>query len=286
MKDISIRYLGGSGFLVWYDETGFLFDASSTGADERILPDAEMLSTFERLYVFVSHNHEEHFDPEIYSIVPENTRFFLGFDLPESCEGIHMNPGDEVTDGDLTVTACDSTDEGVSFLISISGITLFHAGNLNLWHWRDESTIVEIEAAERDFYRCLDPLIREKTAIDIAFFPVDPRQGRMHDAGAVYFLMNLKPRILIPMHFQGRGDVVKRFAMNNENSTTKVMTFLEAGEQGSVSIPESEGMAPDQKLLDFLRDHPIEENSDDQTEEEKEPEETAWQADPPESDPD
>ncbi len=256
MKDISIRYLGGSGFLVRYDETGFLFDASRTGTDERIMPDSEMLRTFERLFVFVSHHHEQHYDPEIYSIVPENTRFFLGFDLPESCEGIHMNPGDEVTVDGVTVTAYDSTDEGVSFLVSVSGITLFHAGNLNLWHWRDESSIVEIEAAEQDFYDCLDPLIQRKPVIDIAFFPLDPRQGRMYDAGAGYFLMNLKPRVLIPMHFQGRGDVVKQFAINYNNSATKVIPLLAAGEQAAVSIQESEGTAPDQKLLDFLRDHP------------------------------
>lgn len=260
MKDISIRYLGGSGFLVWYDETGFLFDASSTGADDQMMPDEETLRAFDRLYVFASHHHEQHFDPELYSIVPENTRFFLGFDIPESYEGIHMQPGDEVSVDNMTVTAYDSTDEGVSFLISISGITLFHAGNLNLWHWRDESTIVEIEAAERDFYRCLEPLIQKKTVIDIAFFPVDPRQGRMHDAGANYFLMNLKPRILIPMHFQGRGDVVRRFAINNENTATKVIALSETGEQVTVSIPETEETAPDQKLLDFLRDHPAPED--------------------------
>ena len=275
MKDISIRYLGGSGFLVWYDETGFLFDASSTGADDQMMPDEETLRAFDRLYVFASHHHEHHFDPELYSIVPENTRFFLGFDIPESYEGIHMQPGDEVSVDNMTVTAYDSTDEGVSFLISISGITLFHAGNLNLWHWRDESTIVEIEAAERDFYRCLEPLIQKKTVIDIAFFPVDPRQGRMHDAGANYFLMNLKPRILIPMHFQGRGDVVRRFAINNENTATKVIALSETGEQVTVSIPETEETAPDQKLLDFLRDHPSPEDAvpDDAVPEDTVPEE-------------
>jgi len=82
----------------------------------------------------------------------------------------------------------------------------------------------------------------------------------MHDAGANYFLMNLKPRILIPMHFQGRGDVVRRFAINNENTATKVIALSETGEQVTVSIPETEETAPDQKLLDFLRDHPAPED--------------------------
>ena len=71
MKDISIRYLGGSGFLVWYDETGFLFDASSTGADDQMMPDEETLRAFDRLYVFASHHHEHHFDPELYSMLKD-----------------------------------------------------------------------------------------------------------------------------------------------------------------------------------------------------------------------
>ncbi|MBQ8094696.1 MAG: MBL fold metallo-hydrolase [Clostridia bacterium] len=259
MKDISVTYLGGSGFLTWYGDTGFLFDASKNSPDERILPDSETLSRFSRLFVFVSQHHENTFDPEIYEIVPDHTVFFLGYDIPEPYTGIRLKPGETTQIDGLTVKAYDSTDEGVSFLISLDGITLFHAGNLNLWHWRDESSVTEIEAAEQDFYNCVAPIIEDRPEIDIAFFPVDPRQGSMYDVGAGYFLMNLKPHVMIPMHFQGRGDVALRFAVTNENDATKVIALQKAGDQTSVSIPDSEQTAPDQKLIDFLKNNPAEE---------------------------
>ena len=258
MKDISVTYLGGSGFLTWYGDTGFLFDASSTGPDERILPEPETLRAFRRLFVFISHHHSNNFDPGIYSIVPEHTVFFLGYDIPDEYEGMRLKPGEETYLEGLSVKAFDSTDEGVSFLINLEGITLFHAGNLNLWHWREESSITEIEAAEQAFYDCIAPILSEKPDIDVAFFPVDPRQGSMYDAGAGYFLMNLKPRVMIPMHFQGRGDVAMRFAVTNENDATKIIVLQKAGESVTFSIPESENQAPDQKLIDFLRDNPAE----------------------------
>ena len=83
MKDISVTYLGGSGFLAWYGDTGFLFDASKNGPDERILPEPETLNAFRRLFVFISHHHLNNFDPDIYSIVPEHAVFFLGYDIPD-----------------------------------------------------------------------------------------------------------------------------------------------------------------------------------------------------------
>ena len=49
MKDISIDYLGGSGFLVAAGETAMLFDMSQHGPDERILPSKQDLAGFKRL---------------------------------------------------------------------------------------------------------------------------------------------------------------------------------------------------------------------------------------------
>ena len=48
--------------------------------------------------------------------------------------------------------------------------------------------------------------------IDVAFFPVDPRMGMLFDAGANYFMLTAKPRLLLPMHFWGRGEVINEFA--------------------------------------------------------------------------
>ena len=252
MKDIAVTYLGGSGFLVALGDIGLLFDASEHGADPRILPGREDLAAFRKLYVFVSHRHEDHFSETIYDLCGESAVYIVGFDLPQPYRGVRMSPGDEQGFGPVNVRAFGSTDEGVSFLVTCAGVSLFHAGDLNLWHWRDESSIMEIEAAERAFYDCVAPI--PKGEIDVAFFPVDPRQGSMYDAGAGYFVMTVKPRILIPMHFQGRSDVAVRFALMNETNHTKVVALEQPGDHIDLCLPDTDESAPDRALRELLAD--------------------------------
>ena len=144
MKDIGVTYLGGSGFLVALGDIGLLFDASEHGQDPRVLPDRADLSAFRKLYVLVSHGHDDHFSETIYSLCGENAVYIVGEDVPQPYRGVRMAPGDTQGFGPVNVTAFGSTDAGVSFLVTCAGITLFHAGDLNLWHWRDESSITEI----------------------------------------------------------------------------------------------------------------------------------------------
>ena len=252
MKDIAVQYLGGSGFLVTIGETGFLFDASEHGADKRILPERETLAAYRKLYVFVSHRHNDHFSETIYDLCGEDAVYIVGFDIPQPHRGVRMNPGEKQGFGAVEVKAFGSTDEGVSFLVEYAGIRIFHAGDLNLWHWRDESSISAIEAAERAFYDCVAPIPKDE--IDLAFFPVDPRQGSMYDAGAGYFVMTVKPRIMIPMHFQGRGDVAMRFALTGETKHTKVVALETPGDSIDFSIPDTDETAPDRKLRELLSD--------------------------------
>lgn len=231
-------------------DTGMLFDASEHGEGPRTLPERQALAAFRRLYVFVSHHHDDHFSPSIYDLCGEDAIYIVGFDVPKPHRGVRMKPGEERGFGPVTVRAFGSTDDGVSFLVDYASIRLFHAGDLNLWHWRDESTITEIEHAEKAFYDCVAPIPTQ--AIDVAFFPVDPRQGSMYDAGAGYFVMTVKPRILIPMHFQGRGDVALRFAITGETPYTKVVALQEPGDRIDLNIPDTDETAPDRKLRALL----------------------------------
>lgn len=252
MKDIAVTYLGGSGFLVALGDVGLLFDASEHGQDPRIMPERETLTAFRKLYVFVSHRHDDHFSETIYDLFGETAVYIVSFDVPAPHRGVRMSPGEKQGFGPVSVEAFGSTDEGVSFLVTCAGISIFHAGDLNLWHWRDESPIAEIEAAERAFYDCVAPI--PKGSIDVAFFPVDPRQGSMYDAGAGYFVMDVKPRILIPMHFQGRSDVAVRFAVTGETNATKVVALQKPGDHIDLHIPDTDESAPDRKLKALLED--------------------------------
>lgn len=271
MKDIAVEYLGGSGFLIGLGDTGMLFDASEHGADRRILPDKQALAAFKRMYVFISHHHDDHFSQSVYDLCGNDAVYIVGFDVPQPHRGVRMSPGEERGFGPVTVKAFGSTDDGVSFLVNYEGIVLFHAGDLNLWHWRDESSITEIEAAEKAFYACVEPIPKQQ--IDVAFFPVDPRQGSMYDAGAGYFVMTVKPRILVPMHFQGRADVALRFAVTGETNYTHIVTMQEAGDHIDLHIPDTEDSAPDRKLRELLSDETFGNEPQEDTKPEKEEEE-------------
>lgn len=232
MAQMQIAYLNHSGFSVVYERTCLVFDyypAAERKAGAPGVITSEDLAPFDRVLVFVSHSHEDHFDLSIYEWQDDaRVHYILGDDVPARWPGERMKPGDEKTFGDISVRAFDSTDLGVSFLVKLPEYTIFHAGDLNLWHWRDVSTVREIAQAEDAFYAAMKPLEKEK--IDVAFFPVDPRQGSLYDAGALYFLMSVKPRLMIPMHFQGRADVATDFARKNRSRRTNIVALTRRGE--------------------------------------------------------
>ena len=141
-----------------------------------------------------------------------------------------MNPGDTYKISEkIQVKAFDSTDLGVSYLLSYEDINIFHAGDLNFWHWREESTAQEIDEAEVQFKNAMEPIKKEN--IDIAFFPVDPRQGRLFDAGANYFLMSVKPRLMIPMHFWQKNEIAVEFARRSRSRDSEVLAMTKPGEK-------------------------------------------------------
>ncbi len=90
------------------------------------------------------------------------------------------------------------------FLIEYKGKKILHAGDLNLWSWRDESTVEEIDEAESKFYRILNDIVRKTTDIDIVFFPLDARMKTYYYEGAERFLKNFNIKHFFPMHMWGK----------------------------------------------------------------------------------
>lgn len=199
---------------------------------------ADKLKDYEQVFVFISHAHPDHFDPKVYEWGGEvPVTYIIGYDLPGDIRGTRLWPGDLVQlNSRLTVQAFDSTDLGVSFYVTLDGLHLFHAGDLNFWHWREESTVQEIEEAEHDFHRVCRDIIG--LPIDICMFPTDPRQGRLYDAGANYFIMCARPRVLIPMHFWSKSDVIQEFARRARSNQTEVVALTEYGERMIIETEE------------------------------------------------
>lgn len=106
--------------------------------------------------------------------------FLLDKDIPVP-EGVphhFLSPGEEFSDGYARVRAFGSTDIGVSFLAEAEGRRIFHAGDLNFWHWREESTEAEVQGAREAFLAELERMAPAMAGgLDAAFFPVDPRMG-------------------------------------------------------------------------------------------------------------
>ena len=87
----------------------------------------------------------------------------------------------------------------------------------------------EIEEADAEFRKAVVPISKE--AIDVAFFPVDPRQGTMYEAGANYFILTAKPRILIPMHYFHRAETAVDYARTASCRTTEVIALPGYGDR-------------------------------------------------------
>lgn len=174
------------------------------------------------LYIFVSHHHKDHFNRKIFLWVKKfrNIRYIISNDTAKSInyllkksstysgayavnEGVVtvLKPGMTYSDRHISARAFPSTDIGNSYLIECGGLKLFHAGDLNAWIWKDESTSAEIASALHEFQSILHEIKAVAPVIDVAFFPVDSRIGSDWWEGASIFVRILKIKYFFPMHF-------------------------------------------------------------------------------------
>ncbi len=243
-KLLKLTYYHNSGFSVQAGSTLLVFDYWE--GEGRCLPistriDEKFLRAFEKIYVFVSHEHMDHFDTITYEWADHGlpVQYIAAAGMPDGTRGTRMEPLQEKQlSPDIHVKAFDSTDLGVSFLVTAYGMTIFHAGDLNLWHWREESTLREIAEAEQAFYKALEPLKEHR--IDLAMFPLDPRQGSHFDAGANHFVLTHKPKVFVPMHWQGRSEVAIDYARRSRNPNTEVLALTRPGTIANLTFGENE----------------------------------------------
>ena len=216
-----LTYIYHDGFLLQTPEVNVVFDywKDPESAEPRFL---QTLETKKPLYVLVSHHHKDHFNPEIFQwsdrfddihyIISRDTfraaRHFInpgslyhGLKRVDPDKVVALAPGEVYRDKHIRVEAFGSTDIGNSYLLQTGGKTIFPAGDLNAWVWKDESTPQEIEEALTAFGKILSQIAQHTTAIDVAMFPVDPRLGTDFWTGAQIFVHKFKVGLFIPMHF-------------------------------------------------------------------------------------
>lgn len=207
-----VWYLAHSGFAIQTENSVLIFDYYLDEPKGGIITQGVIepaVLAEQNVIVFVSHNHDDHFNPVVFDWQKKipNIRYVLSNDIPTTPNAIMIGPNETIRQENFIVTTYKSTDEGVAFLIKIDGLTIYHAGDLNWWHWEGEPEDYNQQMAV-DFKEQIDMLSNEH--VDLAFVPLDPRQEQQYDWGMKYLLEHVDADNVIPMHFWGQPDVIDR----------------------------------------------------------------------------
>lgn len=190
---MKITHIYHSGFSVELSRSILLFDWYR-GA----LPDFDRTKT---LYVFVSHRHPDHYSEQIWKLRESFPQIhyilYKGICKNPPCPVLAVRSDESYTVRDLNLRTLLSTDEGVAFVATIEGHTIYHAGDLNLWYWQGEE---EANKWQTGTYKAQINKLKG-TVIDAAFLTLDPRQEHFATLGMEYFLKNISVRNVFPMHY-------------------------------------------------------------------------------------
>lgn len=202
MKPVDLYFLHHSGFMLELETMILVFDYY---LDPLKRLEDRLEKTDKPVYFFVSHVHGDHFNRAIRKFEKRASGYFLHRDchLALADESLlhEMDVGETVNEGPLSVHMYGSTDAGGSYMVEAEGLTIFHAGDLNWWHWAGEGDSENREARDW-FFRELS-CIKEKE-VDIAMLPVDVRQQAAREWGLKAYLSHFSAGLLIPMHAFGQ----------------------------------------------------------------------------------
>lgn len=191
---MKITYLDHSGFAVEYKKYVLIFDWYKGKLPE--------FDSEKEIYVFSSHSHYDHFDRKIFELenIYPNVRYVLSADITEKpvpSKVWFVIADKEYRIGNLKVQTLHSTDAGVAFLVYVDDRIIYHAGDLNWWHWEEESEYYN-EQMRMDYQKEIHKL--KNIRIDVAFVPLDPRQEEQYYWGLDYFMKHTDTELVFPMH--------------------------------------------------------------------------------------
>ncbi len=206
-----VTYIGHSSFLVETSACYYLFDYYRGG-----LP---ALHKQKPVLVFCSHAHQDHYNPQVFTLLRKQGVERITAVLANDISRRRYPSGDveciRVRHDERYDLPCEtglrtllSTDAGVAFLLTCPEGTIYHAGDLNDWVWEGEP-----ERENRQMtgsYRHEIQKLKD-ISIDVAFVPLDPRQEKYYAEGILYFLKTIKVRVVYPMHYWNKPEIIDRF---------------------------------------------------------------------------
>ena len=227
--ECEITYLFNSGFII--ETKSFVLLIDYYKSDKKINFDK---FNSKKIYILVSHDHSDHFNPEIFNLNNLNNPTYIldkNIDYRSSFKIIEVSEDENyVINEYFKLKTFGSTDRGVSFFISIEGLNIFHSGDLNWWKWKADS-VEQQKKEEKDYKSEINKL--KSFSFDIAFVPVDPRLEENYDLAVKYFAKKINAEVIIPMHFRDKVNPVEVLenSWSNLNFESNLVLIKNSGEK-------------------------------------------------------
>ena len=238
MMGACIWYLYHSGFALRTVRHFLVFDyfrskPKSGGLESGVIDPVALRD--DDVVVFASHGHGDHFNRKILGWKDDipKLRVILSDDIRFAEGAFMIGPGSSLTLPDLTVQTLASNDEGVAFIVDVDDLRIYHAGDLNWWHWEGEPDD-DNEGMAASYKSQIGRLAG--MTIDIAFVPVDPRLGDQYAWGIDYLMRTADVRYAVPMHFGDDSSVLSRLLEDpvSLGYRDRILGFARRGEMRSV----------------------------------------------------
>ncbi|MBI9069293.1 MAG: ankyrin repeat domain-containing protein [Salinivirgaceae bacterium] len=183
----------------------------------------------EKVTVFVSHTHRDHYDKEIFEWKKNinDITYILGFDDDVNTPYTFISPKETQKVNGIKITPIESTDSGEGFMVEVDGVVIYHPGDHANGN-REDAT---------DHNEEIDFLAKKYDKVDLAFFPSTGCRFPDKEAlkqGVVYAINKLKPAVVFPMHGTTNEDVAyPAFAKKLEAETigTKFISVKNKGDR-------------------------------------------------------
>ena len=161
------------------------------------------------VYVFVSHDHGDHFDPTIFEwaeTIPRITYIF-GWDAGLDPAYVYLSEERAVRDfDDMKVSTVNHRFDRipeVAYLVAVDGLVIYHSG--------DHASTAEVP--NQTFTGNIDYFAGMHDHVDVAFLSTFGRRGgAIVNNGDLYAIERLRPHSVFPMHHGGGEDLCQRFA--------------------------------------------------------------------------
>jgi hypothetical protein len=152
------------------------------------------------LYIFASHAHADHFSEKIFAIDHPEKHYILSDDIHTAHDHLSVSPHHTYHFNDLTIETLFSTDQGVAFIVTTEGQSIYFAGDLNNWHWIGED--------ENDNKWQKEHYLAELNRIAHRHFTlscvvVDDRQEEAYLEGLEAFIQMTTSDAILPIHYFG-----------------------------------------------------------------------------------